>query len=74
MADLTENGTGRMLARIEERVIALDDKMDGFCDRTEKCLDDHEKRLRETEKQTLWTQIVGSVVAFAFAGWSALVK
>jgi len=74
MADLTENGTGRMLARIEERVIALDDKIDGFCSRTDKCLDDHEKRLRETEKQTLWTQIVGSVVALAYGGWAALVK
>jgi len=75
MPDSTaDNGNGRMLARIDERTKALGDKLDSFCERVDDKFDDHEVRLRRQESGTVWTQIVGGLVAMGLGGWSLLNK
>ena len=75
MADsATDNGNGRMLARIDERVKAIDHKLDTFCADVKDDIQDHEDRLRTQEGKTVWTQIIGGIVALGLGGWSVLSK
>jgi len=69
-----DNGNGRMLARIDERVKAIDKKLDTICADIKDDIHDHEDRLRTQEDRTVWTQIIGGLVALGLGGWSLLSK
>ena len=72
--DTTDNGNGRMLARIDERVSHICKALEEMQTRSDHLHHDHECRIRLVEKQTTWTQIIGGIVAIALGGWGALGK
>ena len=64
---MTDDGNGRLLARIDERTGRMDEKMDANHAEICKRLDDHESRIRSLEganRQGIFRD-VGTVIAAA---------